>query len=272
MVTMTHSHIKGRLRNSHVGFTLIELLVVIAIISILAAILFPVFATAREKARQSSCASNLKQIGLAAVQYAQDYDEALLPYRYTRPDTSVWYWNWVGLIYPDVKTVNVFTCPSQSLPKSVLDYTYFSATGGSVARYLSQVPLPANSPMLADAFGGTGVSTYDTTNSIPNIYDPRSAFLVFSMVIPGNKEDARVVDGQNTNWVQAGDGAVAAIRHSGGSNYQFIDGHVKWYAAGNMAGWNAAACQPSTYQNQGPPIDSMDYNFDGTVGVSPNYN
>src|SRR5579862_3599835 len=68
---------RSRFRQS--GFTLIELLVVIAIIAILAAILFPVFAQAREKARQASCISNLKQLGLAFLQYEQDYDETLLP-------------------------------------------------------------------------------------------------------------------------------------------------------------------------------------------------
>ncbi|HEY3329320.1 MAG TPA: DUF1559 domain-containing protein [Capsulimonadaceae bacterium] len=254
------------------GFTLIELLVVIAIIAILAAILFPVFATAREKARQSSCASNLKQLGLASVQYAQDYDESLLPYRYTKPDTSVWYWNWCGLVYPYIKSLAVYTCPSQGIPNSLLDYTYYSGTGGTVPKIMSQIPLPANSPMLADAYAGNGVATYNTANGIPNIADQRSAFLIFSLVIPGNKEDSRRVIGFNTNWAQMGDGAVGAMRHSEGANYNFVDGHVKWYAKSTMAGWNAAACQPSTYGNEGPPINGMDYNFDGVVGVSPNYN
>jgi prepilin-type N-terminal cleavage/methylation domain-containing protein len=69
-------------RSRTTGFTLIELLVVIAIIAILAAILFPVFARARENARRSSCASNLKQVALSWIQYAQDYDERVVPYRF----------------------------------------------------------------------------------------------------------------------------------------------------------------------------------------------
>ena len=77
-----------RRRNGYHGFTLIELLVVIAIIAILAAILFPVFARAREKARQASCISNLKQIGLAAIMYAQDYDQMNFWFR-GRPNTTV---------------------------------------------------------------------------------------------------------------------------------------------------------------------------------------
>jgi len=265
-----------RIKRYNTAFTLIELLVVIAIISILAAILFPVFATAREKARQSTCASNLKQLSLAVVQYTQDYDESLMPYRYVNGASQTWYWNWCYSIYPYVKSLQVFRCPSQSITGSTLDYTYNVAVGlvgtGLAPRTLAQVPMAASTPMLADAYGGTTVATYDSTNGIANISLPSSAFLGFVMVIPGNKEDARVVDGQNTNWVQVGDGAVAAIRHSGGANYAFVDGHVKWYPFANMAGWNAAACQPSTYANQGPPIDGLDYNVDGTVGVSPNYN
>src|SRR3984885_13946756 len=95
--------------NTKKGFTLIELLVVIAIIAILAAILFPVFAQAREKARQASCASNMKQLGLAFVQYTQDYDELM-------PGAVIGgsYQGWAGMIYPYVKSTGVYHCPSDS--------------------------------------------------------------------------------------------------------------------------------------------------------------
>jgi prepilin-type N-terminal cleavage/methylation domain-containing protein/prepilin-type processing-associated H-X9-DG protein len=94
------------------GFTLIELLVVIAIIAILAAILFPVFAKAREKARQSSCLSNLKQLALGILQYAQDYDEM---YPMTRVGTIYWCpvsGQPAGLLDPYIRNTQVFKCGS----------------------------------------------------------------------------------------------------------------------------------------------------------------
>jgi prepilin-type N-terminal cleavage/methylation domain-containing protein/prepilin-type processing-associated H-X9-DG protein len=102
------------------GFTLIELLVVIAIIAILAAILFPVFAQAREKARAISCISNLKQLGTAAMMYSQDYDERVINEHVGIPDAALpiragqaadWYRFWPYLIQPYVKNYNVTICP-----------------------------------------------------------------------------------------------------------------------------------------------------------------
>src|SRR5450759_194666 len=106
------------------GFTLIELLVVIAIIAILAAILFPVFAQARAKARGAACLSNIKQIALGMTMYAQDYDETFPQWKWdqswnggigspggpTNDATSIW-WN---AIYPYVKNVQVFNCPDNN--------------------------------------------------------------------------------------------------------------------------------------------------------------
>lgn len=133
------------------GFTLIELLIVIAIIALLAAILFPVFARARENARRASCASNLKQIGLGIMQYAQDYDEVMVPsymdgtcancytnggYSYGT-DPSYGNYRWMDLIYPYVKSEAIFNCPSVGEDSSLRKYEY--ATSGRYGHYAANV-------------------------------------------------------------------------------------------------------------------------------------
>ena len=135
------------------GFTLIELLVVIAIIAILAAILFPVFAKAREKARQSSCLSNTKQIGLAVMQYSQDYDE-LLPRTYFSPSTGNMHW--AQAILPYCKSNQIFDCPSASIRwngawnNESISYGYSCSIGEGVSRALGTIPKPAETILLGD--------------------------------------------------------------------------------------------------------------------------
>ena len=108
------------------GFTLIELLVVIAIIAILAAILFPVFAKVREKARQSACMSNMKQINLALLQYVQDYNET---YPAVGDSPSSGFTGWVAEIQSYVKNTKLFTCPSNSNTNNYFNTNYVNDYG-----------------------------------------------------------------------------------------------------------------------------------------------
>lgn len=166
------------------AFTLIELLVVIAVTAILAAILFPVFAQAREKARQSSCITNMKQVGTAALMYAQDYDERTPRNWYgdlgmeatTAPGDAPERYKWMDAIQPYVKNTGVFVCPSAAnliyVPRSSLKagettlkyggYAYNRAYGDfdveadttPAGKALSQLEIPADTVWFAETLGG----------------------------------------------------------------------------------------------------------------------
>ena len=187
------------------GFTLIELLVVIAIIAILAAILFPVFARARENARRASCQSNLKQIALGVKQYIADYDERF-PRAHVGPE------GWEDSLQPYLKSEQINQCPSAGPypgPKHLyMDYGYNANLGG----------------------GGTGRS---------NVSGVKEAQVNHSSLVVLNYEAETwgyqpLATGPTTRVSSAGDPVLD--RHLGGSNYSFVDGHVKWYRPGAVLG------------------------------------
>jgi len=190
------------------GFTLIELLVVIAIIAILAAILFPVFARAREKARQSSCQSNLKQLSLGITMYAQDYDERL-PYRYYNNGVGR---NWCDhFVQPYINNTQVTICPSTNAK------SYGYAMDNLNAQALAAFADSAGTVMLADVkmcVNSTGGYSYDLSIRNPSVFG--------TPMLPATDEDANPIAGDPT-YSPRPRGV-----HNGGSNVAFLDGHVKW--------------------------------------------
>jgi prepilin-type N-terminal cleavage/methylation domain-containing protein/prepilin-type processing-associated H-X9-DG protein len=194
------------------GFTLIELLVVIAIIAILAAILFPVFARAREKARQTSCLSNFKQLGLALLMYVSDYDEtiALCGPVHWDDDHAVYVgcgwvpgglpWNpaWHipdGGLYPYVKNEQMYICPSDDLvPQAALNYW------GTPRRLSYSMNSNCGRQRLAAA------------------HHPAET-IVFA------EENWNINDG----YFAAGGSDWPTDRHNNGANFAFLDGHAKWF-------------------------------------------
>ena len=226
------------------AFTLIELLVVIAIIAILAAILFPVFAQVREKARQTSCSSNLKQLGLAVAQYVQDYDETF-PIAQTNPDFGSYgngspgYWgSWMPEIYPYVKSTGVFVCPD-TVNHYVVTYKQAALETRSYGmnQWLIQgpsVPLaalnqPTGLPLLADCVD-------------PLFYEP-----------------SRIYNANESNyWGSSSPVNPAWARHKTASNICFADGHVKLMQNSRLGPDPSRASQANIYDRFLLPVRPED--------------
>jgi prepilin-type N-terminal cleavage/methylation domain-containing protein/prepilin-type processing-associated H-X9-DG protein len=233
------------------GFTLIELLVVIAIIAILAAILFPVFAQAREKARQTACLSNAKQLAHAQVMYAQDYDEALVVrlVRTTRmPDPY-----WGILLQPYVKNEDVMWCPAK--PKLTrndiverMRYMHYGlnveasskwnpARQAEDATYMTEVASPSQFILMAETsplYRFTETKKWDLKWGFHLSYPPYWEYNKFAY--------KDVLDHQ---------------RHNEGCNYMYGDGHAKWQRLDQIN-------DPKFWEIDGQPGNGSWYRHTGT--------
>ncbi|HEY3331865.1 MAG TPA: DUF1559 domain-containing protein [Capsulimonadaceae bacterium] len=254
------------------AFTLIELLVVIAIIAILAAILFPVFATAREKARQSSCASNLKQLSLAVTQYIGDYDETMPCGRPSGASTPPKYSGvaWGGQVFPYVKAPAIYQCPDDPASMNYyggpvfLPVSYaincnitgstnqvYSTCVNSISKFTSPVKTilfsevqnsSAWRTLLSDSLE-TGSQAYSPTGNGYWLSDdgPTSACPSCDLAVGGVHYVTGWTGGKGASNFASWQNAAGTIVgkedgvHNTGANYAFVDGHVKWMAGSQVS-------------------------------------
>ncbi|MBM3500727.1 MAG: DUF1559 domain-containing protein [Armatimonadetes bacterium] len=187
------------------GFTLIELLVVIAIIAILAAILFPVFARAREKARQASCQSNLKQVALAHLMYAQDFDEVGTPRDVWPGNAGTVRYAWTGLLDPYIKNTQLFVCPSQRASRT------------------------CGTPAWIGAGTSYGYNFCFNRSAMSTLLSPAEHFLQLDWRAIGIKWNSTgCACSANCPWNARWREGVDTPPHNDGLNASYADGHVKY--------------------------------------------
>jgi prepilin-type N-terminal cleavage/methylation domain-containing protein/prepilin-type processing-associated H-X9-DG protein len=251
-------------RASRSAFTLIELLVVIAIIAILAAILFPVFAQARQKARQTACLSNCKQIGIAVMQYTQDYDETYpVGNRTYAPDELIGQASWMRHLYTYSKNVQIFTCPNALWNDAVNDPNGFYPTNanGNAIRIpgpnndLSQaiifprrslgmnrwVLMPKTGSAFTDVPPAIAEAQIGRPASLPMVADAGHVYFDNTWYISyanWDKEKYSNTAAADTSTgftllslAQRNNPDPKYTRHNGGSNIVYGDGHAKWSKA-----------------------------------------
>jgi len=259
---------------SRKGFTLIELLVVIAIIAILAAILFPVFAQAREKARGISCLSNMKQVGTAFQMYTQDYDENMVPYRYAVDPASnggaprVW---WAKMLDPYNKSWAIYQCPSAPDPKGIfsggqfawwynqqrftnIGYNYLGlgiwwdcvdVRGVSLAQVRKPTSTVAfvDTSFQCDALNGNCDGTDIHPNKARFGYAGANAPAQYAAIYPAphtcvNVNNVSHNPGGGWDWTVPGPKpnftGFTIDRHTDGMNVSWVDGHAKFQRVSNL--------------------------------------
>ena len=246
------------------AFTLIELLVVIAIIAILAAILFPVFAQAREKARQTACLSNNRQIGLGLNMYVQDYDESFPPADYGAAVTSApytqfaWYSGAGGAVFyppccfdllqPYEKNLQIHKCPSDA---SGLPTALTNKVNG------------AGQPLQPLSYALNRYFFYDFSVTPPK-FNPAAGTTLASIVAPANRIfvaesvsslGRELIGPSNLNNITGTTPDKLFTRHSDGGTYMYADGHAKWHKM--PTSWTAPAASggiPSTAWTSVPAV------------------